>query len=323
MIPPFQKYQVPGWRKMPPAVFPPVMGLFGLGLAWRRAAEPFGVPAAVGDLILGAAATLFIFAFVLHMAKFFARPATLPEDLRILPGRAGLAAASLCVMLLAVAVTPFSAALARVLLAGGLVWHGLLAALLVWVLFQGPLEQRRVTPVWHLVFVGFIIGAMAAVPLGWLGLAQALYAGTLVIAALLFVISAGQALEGLPPPPLRPVLAIHLAPLSLFGIVSTALGLDGLAVLFGVLGTALLAVLAIRGRWLTASGFSPLWGAFTFPIAAYASMMLGLAGQGVLFRGLGGLALVTATLIVPAILVKVLRMWTNGKLAMGTNTSVA
>ena len=80
------------WRRVPPAIFPSIMGLFGLGLAWRRGVAAFGLPAGIAETILGAVTLLFLFALVAYSAKFLRRPAVLVEELRILPGRAGVAA---------------------------------------------------------------------------------------------------------------------------------------------------------------------------------------------------------------------------------------
>lgn len=311
------------WRRSPPAVFPPVMGLFGLGLAWRRAGVAFDFAPAIGDLILGATTLIFLFLAAAHLAKTIARPATLTEDLRVLPGRTGLAAASLCVLLLAVAMLPYSADLARYLLIAGLIWHGLLAVILVAVLFSLPAEQRKTTSAWHLTFVGFIVGPLAAAPLGLTALAQVLFAGTVIIAAVIYAISAAQLIRAKPPPPLRPLLAIHLAPLSLFGTTAYLLGETDVAAFFAALATGVLAVLIAAARRLTSAGFSPLWGAFTFPLAAYSGLMLSLSGSGALFGVIGVLTLVAATLIVPVIAFRVLRLWSRGALAVATNASVA
>src|SRR5690606_30542648 len=118
---------------------------------------------------------------------------------------------------------------------------------------------------------------------------------------------------------------IHLAPASLLGTVAMLLGQTTLGLVFGVVAIAILAVLVVRARWLTEAGFSPLWGAFTFPLAAFSSLMLvlGAAGQGEVFRIIGGLALVGATLFIPWVAVKVGQLWVKGVLAAKTNAAEA
>lgn len=71
-----QQVSVPYWRRTPPAAFPPIMGLFGLALAWRRASEDLAITEAVSDLVLGAATLLFLFAAGSYLAKTLARPAS-------------------------------------------------------------------------------------------------------------------------------------------------------------------------------------------------------------------------------------------------------
>jgi tellurite resistance protein len=127
-----------------------------------------------------------------------------------------------------------------------------------------------------------------------------------------------QAVRRIPPAPLRPLLAIHVAPAALFATVSADLGMPALANAWALLALALAALILAAGRWICAAGPSPLWGAFTFPSAALASALL---AQG--WTVAGGLALVAATLLVLPIAVHVLRLWARGKLAPATNAATA
>lgn len=308
------------WRATPPAIFPPVMGLFGLGLAWRRGVDAFGFPGGVAELLLGAVSLLFLFCLIAYAVKLMRRPKVVLEDLRILPGRAGLAAMVLSLLLLAATLVPYVPGIALVLLWAGLALHLGLAGLLLHNLLSGPEEARVLTPVWHLSFVGFIVGGIAAVPLGLASLAQALFAATLPLAIAIWVLSAMQLLRRVPPAPLRPLLAIHLAPAALLGSVALLTGFAGLAQAFAMLGGAILIALLLAGRWITAAGFSPLWGAFTFPLAAYAGLLLALDG---VWPVLGALVLIVATLAIPPIAFRILKLWAQGALAIKTNAAIA
>ncbi|MCC5991861.1 MAG: tellurium resistance protein [Rhodobacteraceae bacterium] len=317
-MPPPLHIPKPGFgRRTPPAIFAPIMGLFGLGLGWRA------VGSALADVILGAVALLFAFALVAYLAKPLRRRAALVEDLRVLPGRAGLAAASLSLMLMAASLAPIAPATATAIALLAFVLHLAFVALLVRVLLSGPPEGRVVTPVFHLSFVGFIIGGVAANALGYHQIAIWLLWSMLLPAAVIWAVSARQLITRIPPPPLRPLLAIHLAPACLFTIVASGAGLDdvalGFAALAGLIALALLAAL----RWLIAAGFSPLWGAFTFPLAAFATALLSVSeAQGMIgFIGLGVLAL--ASVAVPVIAWRIFRMWPGGALAARTNASEA
>lgn len=310
------------WRATPPAVFPPILGLLGLGLAWRNGAAVLGSVDMIGEMLLGAVSLLYVFALVAYLAKVVRRPSALTDDLKILPGRTGLSAATGAGMLLAAAVMPMGVGLAKSVLVLALVAHTLIALLIVRALALGPAEQRRVSPAWHLSFVGFIIGAVAAPMVGWEGLARAILFTTLPIAAAIWLISALQFAKSDVPPPLRPLLAIHLAPVALFGIVSAGLGYGSAAVAFGYVGITVFAVMLLGVRYLTKADFSALWGAFTFPLAAFANLMFAAARtQFQPFAMIGGIELVAATLAIAYIAFKIMQLWAKGKLAKATNAS--
>ncbi len=318
------KMPKPGlWRRTPPAIFPPMMGLFGLGLAWRAASENLGVTTAFGDLILGATTIIFLFALMAYLAKPLRRPGVLLEELRVLPGRAGLAAASLCLLLLAATLVPLAPSLATTLALLGFGVHLAFAILMIVVLVTGPSEGRVVTPIFHLVFVGFIIAGISANDLGRPDLAQALIWATMIPAGVIWGISLRQLFTRIPPAPLRPLLAIHLAPASLFATVAQDAGLPQVALAFAAIGAVILLALVISARWVTEAGFSPLWGAFTFPVAAFAGALLRISdGVGPIAIA-GGVILVAASLFIPVIAYRVLKAWADNSLAVKTNAAEA
>lgn len=317
------------FRRTPPAIFPPIFGLFGLGLAWRRAADGFAVSPAFGDLILGAVTLLYLFAVVAYGVKILRRPGAFMDDLKTLPGRAGLTAMSLSGMLFAASTVSYSVLWAQVILAIALLVHLFAALTVARAILGGPPEARHVTPVWHLLFVGFIISPLAALPLGYHGYSMGIYAVTFVVAFLIWGVSLGQLVRKAMPAPLRPVLAIHLAPASLLGIVSYMLGNATIGFAFGILALIIFTGLLVRIRWVIQAGFSPFWGAFTFPLAAFSSLMqiIAAAGhgpmQGEIFRILGGASLMAATIIIPIIAWKILQLWAKGVLAVKTNAAEA
>lgn len=316
--PEFPPRQIAAFAGMPPAVFPVVLGLLGLSLALKRASIVAEVPEAFADLVMGCVAGLWLFCMCAYVIKMARRPAVILEDLRILPGRTGLAAATIGSMAFATILGFFNTLAAQVALVLGLGLHAALAVLVIRAMLQGPREGREVTPVWHLNFVAFIVGAMVAVPVGWTGLASAILWGTMLIAALIWGVSLRQLVKRIPPAPLRPLLAIHLAPASLFASVAGLLGHTGLALGMTALATAIAIALLVAGRWIAESGFTPMWGAATFPMALFASALMinGWVMGGVLVT-------VIALGAIPAIAWRVLRMWPGGKLAAKTNAAIA
>jgi tellurite resistance protein len=179
--------------------------------------------------------------------------------------------------------------------------------------------MRVVNPVMHLVFLGHILAPFALIPLGWGELAQGLFWLALATALPIWVLGLPKAPKV--PPPLRPVLAIHLAPASVLATVAAYLGWPGMALGLGLWAAVLALVLAARLPWLLASGFSPFWGALTFPLAAFAQAAVWGLGQPGLWLG-AGLAVV-AVVAIPWIAWRVLKLWPGGRLARLTNAAVA
>jgi tellurite resistance protein len=315
---------LPGlWRRTPPAIFPPVLGLFGLGLAWRRGAEAFGLSAAPGELILGGVSLLYLVCLAAWLAKPLRRPGVILEELRVLPGRAGMAAMALCLMTLAATLVPYSRGLATAVAVTAFATHAAVALLVLRLILTGPDEARTVTPVWHLTFVGFIFGPLAGIPLGFEGAARIILTIMVPVAAAIWAVSLWQLATRVPPAPLRPLVAIHLAPASLFATVSGLLGFTTLGLGFLALGAAILLALLLAGRWITEAGFSPLWAAFTFPLSAFTTALFVLSDGAGPLRIAGALALAAASVVIPLIAVRVLRAWAQGGLAARTNAAVA
>ena len=151
-------------------------------------------------------------------------------------------------------------------------------------------------------------------------MARGLLWATVPVAGLIWGASLVQLLRRVQPAPLRPMLAIHLAPAALFSLVAAGIGLPMLAQGFAVLGMVILLALMSSAKWLVATGFSPLWGSFTFPLSAFATALMSLGGQ----WELPGMVLLALALgIVPAIAWNVLKLWPGNRLALKTNAAEA
>jgi tellurite resistance protein len=313
------------FRRTPPAIFPPILGLFGLGIAWRRGQGAFGLPEAPVEGLLGAVTLLFLFALLAYGAKVAMRPRVLTEDFRTLPGRAGLAALTMSLMMLAAVLLPYVPRGAAWVLAGGVVLHALVAAAALRIFLAGPEEARAVTPVMHLTFVGLINAPLAAVPLGMTFVATGIFWYALAAALAVWALALRPLITGAFPPPLRPLQAIHLAASSLLGSAALLLGLPVLGHVLAAFSAVLFVLLVLRARWLTEAGFSGFWSAFTFPIAAFAGLLFltaeSLGSEAV--RTAAGLVLIAATLIIPPIAFKVMQLWAKGILAQKTNAATA
>ncbi|HRO16057.1 MAG TPA: tellurium resistance protein, partial [Paracoccus sp. (in: a-proteobacteria)] len=102
-------------------------------------------------------------------------------------------------------------------------------------------------------------------------------------------------------------------------------GWTGAGQVFAWMALAGLAVLAVMGRWLLQDGFSPLWGALTFPVAATAGVWVALwhAAPSEPARLIAGTLLAGTTLVVIPVLALVLRDWARGRLPVKTNAAIA
>ena len=312
------------FARTPPAIFPSILGLLGLGLAARKGAEVLGLDQSpLGGLVeaaLGGLMILWLFAITALFAKILRRVGVLVEDLRVLPGRAGLSAATMSGMAAGAVLVPYAPGLALGLVVAALVAHGLVALILIATLARMAPEARSVSPVFHLAFVAFILGALPLAQLGAIAAATAIFWATLTVASAIWAVSLLQLLRINPPAPLRPFLAIHLAPAALLSRVAGELGFPSLALGLAVLGMMILLALLAAARWITVAGFSPLWGAFTFPLTAFSAALLTLGGT---WEWPGLVLLVLALGIVPAIAWNVLKLWPGNRLATKTNAAEA
>ena len=307
-------------RRVPPAIFPPILGLFALGLGWRRAMIVLDLPRQIPETALGAITLLFVFSFVAYMAKLILRPMVLREELRLMAGRLGLSAMIAGLYFLAMTLSPYLPDPARWLLSAALVLHAGLIVLILGTFARGPAEARRYSPAGQLYFVSPIIGAAAAADLGPAHLALGLLAGALAVAIALWLRGADRLWRRGLAAPLRPLLALHLMPAGVAGLAALSLGQEGVAEVFASVAALMLAAGVLGGRWLTRSGFTALWGAFTFPLAATASLWIDLGGM---WRMAGSVLLVGATFVTLPIAFRVLKLWAGGQLAVKTNAAIA
>lgn len=312
------------FARTPPAIFPVLLGLLGLGLAARKGVAVLGLSSSpLGGLVeaaLGALMILWLFAVLALKVKVIRRFGVLAEDMRALPGRAGLATSTMSGMAAAAVLLPYAPRLALVLVLAALVAHGGMAVLLLGALAKLSPEARSVSPAFHLAFVGFIVGAGPLAQLGYMGLAAVIFWVSMALALVIWAVSVWQLWHAVPPAPLRPLLAIHLAPAALLSLVAGQIGVPGLAMGFASLGMVIFLALLSAARWITVAGFSPLWGSFTFPLSAFALALLSLGGT---WELPGIVVLALALVVVPAIGWAVLTLWPGNRLAMKTNAAEA
>jgi len=262
--------------RVPASLFSIVMGLGGLGAAWRAAARAYGVSPWLADALLAASAALFVGILAAQVLKALVARDRLAAELRD-PVQGSLAALGpAALLLLASGVAVHYRDLALVLF-----WVGAAAEVVVGVWLVGgwliaPVSAESVTPAMYLPAVaGNLLAALAAgavgrADAGWIFFGAGIVAW-LVLAAVLLgrYLSAGELRPGL-----RPLLGLELAPPALALVAYQVLDGPGPdATSRALLGYGLfvaLVLLRLAGRF-RAVGFAPSYWAFTFPLAALAT----------------------------------------------------
>lgn len=305
------------WRSTPPAIFPVCLGLLGLGLAWRRAPLVFPVPSAIGAILLLAGVLLLTFALVSYMAKVCARPAVVMADLHVTAARGALPAMSMALMLVAAAIFPHSRGVAEIVWISGIVMHLLIAALFLASLWRSPTERRMTNPYLFLTFVGLIVAPIAGIRLGYTTLSTGIFAATLPVYVVILAGSVKNILFEPVSPALRAAQVIHLAPVSLFGIVAGLLNYSAEFAVCVFLSGLLALILLLWSGWISEGGWRPAWGAMTFPVAAFTILQINAAAQdfGIISEILALAGLSFGSALILYITGKTIRSWLKGELA--------
>lgn len=307
--------------RVPAAFFGIVLGIAGLGNAWRAAAHIWPVPGFVGEILFALAAVIWAVLLVLFILKWVQdRGAALAEAWHPVNccfiGLIGVAT-----MLIGLGALPYSRPLAMLLF-----WVGgfFTLAFAVWrtgVLWQGGRDLATTTPVLYLPAVaGGYVTAITGAALGYHEFAQMAF-GAAVLTWLAIESMLLNRLYNLPglPPPLRPALGIQLAPstVGLTAYLSVNGGTPDLAAHM-LLGYGLLqAALMLRLLpWILQQPFSASYWGFTFGVAALAAAPVRMAaqGDGGLVKLLAPFLFIAGNAVIGLIAVMTLKLLAQGRL---------
>jgi tellurite resistance protein len=274
-----------GFPDAPASLFGIVLGLAGLGGAWRAATAAWQVSAVVGELLMAAATVVWVILVALYALKWiFLRPRAIAEALHPVNccfiGLGGVAT-----MLIALAVLPYSRLVAAILFAGGGTFTLGFAVWRTGLLWQGGRDPATTTPVLYLPAVagGFVTAtAFAAFGLrdwGQLAFGAALLTW-LAIESLLM-----HRFYTLPemPAALRATYGIQLAPPAVGAVAYYAVnGGQADLVLNALLGYGILQALILLRLlpWLLKQPFTASYWAYTFGAAALPTAPLRMIAHG-------------------------------------------
>jgi tellurite resistance protein len=249
-----------------------VMGIGGLGQAWRAAGHSYPVLAPVGETIVWLAASLWVLLAAGYLAKWASAPALARAEWEDPVQGAFVAIIPASLLLLMPALAPRMGMGAEALfLMMACAQVAVTAAICARWITAAP-DGSVGVPAWQLAVVaGHLFTAGAAAALGY-KLTGWCFFGAGVFAWIVIDAFALPRLATLGPlaPGMRPLIAVELVPPTAALIAYNALG-EGEADAFalGLFGWALFVavVLVITWRWLCKAPFGPSYWAFTLPAA--------------------------------------------------------
>ena len=268
---------------LPVTLFASVMGLGGLSLAWRRAANVWDLPQWPALTALALATLAFVTVGLLYGLKWARYPAAARAELRH-PVRMTFAPTiTISVLVLATAGQDVAPALASTLWWIGAVGHlaATVAVLSAW--FSRPdIGPTAMTPAWFIPVVGNVITPLAAAELGSVELAWFAFGVGIVFWLGLLPLLLHRVLLHDPPLPakLLPTIAIFIAPPAVAMLSWQALtgSADGpvVRVLYAAAMVFVVLLVAQVPRLRRLPFALPAW-AYTFPMAAASAAAISMA----------------------------------------------
>jgi len=299
---------------VPVPLFATVMGLGGLGLAWRRAHEALGLPSVVGEAVLALAAVAFVAVAGLYLSKALRHPAAVKAEFAHPVRSSFFPTISIGLMILAGAALPYAPKVAEMVWLFAAALHLTFAVTLMGRWIGRPHELQTFNPAWFIPVVGNVLAPLVGVRLGYVEVSWFFFAvGVVFWLALLPVLLYRVIFHDMVPARLVPTLFIFLAPpavgfLSYMQLNGGVLDAAARVLFFTALFTALLLV-RLAPMFLKVP-FAVSWWAFTFPSAATA--VAGLSyhhalGGGAASATLAGALLAAATVIVALVTLRTLK----------------
>jgi tellurite resistance protein len=311
----------PSLPVVPASFFGMVLGVVGLGFAWRQATRAWDLPAAVSEVLMGIAAAIWAVLMVLYVAKWiFARTAAQDEAHHPVQccfvGLVGVAT-----MLIAGAALPYSRTTTIVLFVAGATFTIVFAVWRTGAMWQGGRDVAASTPVLYLpTGAGLFVTAFVASALGWRDWGiLAFGAGALswlsIESVILHRLYTAPAMLAA----LRPVLGIQLAPPAV-GAGAWLAVTDGVPSLLpqAMLGYALLqaAVLIRLLPWVGEQRLSAGYWAYSFGVTGLAAAAIAVARGGTsgAMSALAPFLFAGANIVVAVLLVGTVWLLLSGKL---------
>lgn len=263
-----------------------VLGLSGLGQAWRLAESLWGLPALIGEGVLLLAGLVWAGLLLGYIAQAIKNPVVTRNEFEHPVQGSTPALLGVSTLLIVLAVLPYSLTLAWALAALGIAWHLAFSLWHTGRIWQHGRDTLNTLPTLYLPTVAgnftsaAALGALGQAEWGWLFLGAGIFSWLSLESLIIQRLWHPQAL----PAAQRPLLGIQFAPPLVCAMAWLLLDTGStdhwLLMLWGYGLFQLL--LGIRlGAWLGAQPFSPAYWAYTFGIASATVCSLKLALSGV------------------------------------------
>ena len=275
---------------LPASLFGVVLGVCGLGQAWRVAARLWDLPGAVGETVLAVATLIWASLLVGYVAQAISHPGIVREEF-LHPVKGGAPALlGVSTLLIVLAVLPYSRELAWLLAAAGMGWHLAFSLWHTGYMWKGGRDPLDDAPTLYLPTVAgnftsaAALGALGKPDWGWLFLGAGLFSWLAIEPLILRRLWRA---EGVPAAQ-RPLFGIQFAPPVVCAMAWLTLAPSAsvaedhwLPMLWGYGLFQFLLGLRLKS-WIAEQPFAPSYWSFTFGVAASAvsGLKLALAGVG-------------------------------------------
>jgi tellurite resistance protein len=272
---------------LPASFFGIVLGLSGLGQAWRIAVRLWEMPSAIGEGLLLLSALVWAALLVAYLLQAIRYPEVVRSEFQHPVQGSTPALLAVSTLLIVLAALPYSRSLAWLLAAAGITWHLAFSLWHTGALWQGGRDTLDTAPTLYLPTVAgnftsaAALGGLGHPDWGWLFLGAGIFSWLALESLIIQRLWHQKAL----PAAQRPLLGIQFAPPVVCAMAWLMLDPGSadrwLLMLWGYGLFQLLLGLRL-GPWLGAQPFSPSYWAYTFGISAatVCGLKLALAGVG-------------------------------------------
>ncbi len=267
---------------IPVSLFAAVLGISGLGLAWRKSAPILGIAPWIGEVLIFAGVLVFAWIATAYGMKIARAPRAMREEANDLKRIAFFATVPLSLQLLAAGALPLDQAIALLLWAIGTGVQFILLFIILVRWMQGGHPRRIFQPSLFLPSGGVMLGPATGYQLGFIELGWMMFVLGFLVWMLFLVMLFDRLFFDMPLTDEElPQLAISASPPALAFMSYIALNqqmIDGFSrFLFYSMLLFVILTLAHASRFARMR-FSLAWWSFTFPAVAVAGAAMEYSG---------------------------------------------